>query len=326
MGAPAARPIRKRAPRWAAAALLAGSALAAGRLGAAPARVGPTHSDLDAARRRVDRLDCELALSATRRPYVVLDLGARTLTYRLMGMTLREIPLADATATGLLPAPRGAAPPLSTAGILTLQEKTGDPRLSPLTPEQIEAGLDDENTADALPPDPPASYALAFRQPVGVAVAGVAGRKGIGGNLSALRASLVSLFRPGGPGKGRRALRIDLRVDETRAQEIWRSLVPGERWLVLPPAGSILPDAGQETPRDIRPARAAPRPIAPPSRPGGVPFQIPQPVPTENPAPLEGAPAPTPTPSGPEGVAPVPAERLPEGPGDPPPQPSPTPR
>src|SRR5213594_3031983 len=113
----------------------------------------PTRADLDVLRRRVALLESEHVLGMSRKPYVVLDLGARTLRYGLLGMTLRELRLDSAEAWGLkVVSGDGTPAPSSVAAILTLQEKERDPRLSPLTPAQIEAGATDEDAADVLPP------------------------------------------------------------------------------------------------------------------------------------------------------------------------------
>ena len=65
---------------------------------------------------------------------------------------------------------------------------------------------------------------------------------------------------------------------------MYRSLLPGERLIVVPPPGLLLPDAGQETPRSVRQGRPV-KPPAPPQGlpPAGVPFRIPPPV-AETPA------------------------------------------
>lgn len=335
---------RRRRGRIGIAAVLA-AALGAGVLPAAPRSgsgraSGATRADLDAVRRTVAQLECERALGLTLKPYLVLDLGARILRYRLMGMTMREVTIDRAEARGLRSAAGTATPdPTSAAAVFTLREKEGDPRLSPLTPEQIEAGLDDENAADVLPPEPPAAYALAFRQPVVLRILGAPPGGGIGGSFAALAAWWHGLRhsdrRRGDP---RPALEIALRLDPGAAGEIYRSLVPGERFLVLAPSGLLLPAAGQEPARAIRPARPTPTPAPPPQPPApGVPFQIPPPLTADQgppgaaltpaagapePAPpADAAPVPAPTPSVPGDSSgskgeeePTPAERIPETP------------
>src|SRR5712692_10546063 len=161
----------------------------------------PTRQDLAAARRLVDRREAEAALTETRRPYVVLDLAGRRIQFRLMGMTVREIPLQEQGASGLVPARRGVATGGAESGvaILTLKEKEADPRLAPLTPEQIEAGADDENAADALPPETPLSYTLRFKQPVALRIVGSgSGEGGVGGLLAALGSFWGRLWDRGG--------------------------------------------------------------------------------------------------------------------------------
>src|SRR5207245_6029371 len=184
--------MRRTTIGWVLAAVGASSlAVAGGR---------PTRQDLAAARRLVDRLDAEAALTETRRPYVVLDLAGRRIQFRLMGMTVREIPLQEPGASGLVPARRGAPTTAETGvAILTLKEKEADPRLAPLTPEQIEAGADDENAADALPPEPPSIYTLRFKQPVALRIVGSgSGEGGVGGLLAAIGSFWGRLWDRGG--------------------------------------------------------------------------------------------------------------------------------
>jgi hypothetical protein len=321
------------------AALLFGAG--AGERAGGGRAAGATRADLDAVRRSVSQLESEYALGSTRKPYFVLDLAARTLRCRLMGMTLREIPVAAVETRGLEAATSSVpAGPTSVAGIFTLKEKEGDPRLSPLTPEQIEAGLDDENAADVLPPEAPAHFALSFRQPLLVRIEGTSGSGGVGGILPALGAWWRGLWSGARrTGEAAPVLSLALHLDQAAARDLYRSLVPGERWLIVPPAGLLLPAVGQEPTRGLRPARPAPAPTpaAPPGGAPGVPFQIPPPVPApaDEPstpsaapvAPPEGEPAPTATPSpsanegdgaggsGEESDQPAPAERLPEPPG-----------
>jgi hypothetical protein len=260
----------------------------------------PTRADLDLGRRRVALLQSERALAATRGPYVVLDLAARTLRYGLMGMDVREVSLASVEADGLRRASPGTAPdPRLFAGIVTLKEKERDPRLTPLTPAQIEAGAADENAADVLPPEAPASYDLLFRQPIVMHVTGSG--EGTAGLLTSVAAWWQRL-RGGWPrGRGDPGLRVFVRLEEDAAREVYRSLVPGQRLVVVPPPGFLLPDAEQESPGGIRPGRPAPPPKGPPATSPGVPFRIPPPV--------ESAPA-----KAPEGAPSSPGEPVPEEP------------
>jgi hypothetical protein len=287
-----------RRGRALAALALAGGLVAAD---AAPAAAvpAPRRADLDAARRRVALLEAERALTATRKPYLVLDLGARTLRYSLMGMEVRRVDLGGADASGLRPAPAdGAAAGTLLAGIVTLREKDDDPRLSPLTPEQIEAGLSDEDAADVMPPEAPADYRLKFHQRVDVRVA-THGEGRASGAVAAVRRFArrvldAAFRRPAADG-----LRLVLHVDETTAREVYRSLVPGQRLVIVPPAGFALPAIGQEPPSGIKPGRPAPRPVPQPKPGPGIPFQIPPPVEGVEGAPSPGAPEAGPPPDAP---------------------------
>jgi hypothetical protein len=285
----------------------------------------PTRDSFESERRRVAALETEMALASTRKPYLVLDLEAKTLRYRLLGMTLREVPLPDLSAVGLVPAAHGARPdPPLLAGIFTVREKDGDPRLTPLTPEQVEAGADDENVASILPPEPPKAYRVRFKQPVVLHVSG-------GGTGSGLRRGWVSLRRlwdrlRGGGGGDAPRLEFSVQLDEKTGAEVYRSLIPDLRWLVLAPRGFTLPQAGQEPPPKAKPPRAAPKPPPKPLEPPGVPFQIPAPqeegaerAPVSEPPPEPGASDAAPAPAGPEEPAPAepePDDPDPNSPGD----------
>jgi hypothetical protein len=300
-------------------ALLAG----AGLLRAAAERV-PTRDAFDSERRRVAALETEMALASTRKPYLVLDLEAKTLRYRLLGMTLREVPLPDLSAVGLVPAGHGTRPdPPLLAGIFTVAEKDGDPRLNPLTPEQVEAGADDENVANILPPETPKTYRVQFKQPVVLRVSGPGAGSGLRGGWASLR-SLWNRFR-GGAGGGAPRLEFTVQLDEKTGAEVYRSLIPDLRWLVLPPRGFTLPQAGQEPPPKAKAPRAAPKPPPKPLEPPGVPFQIPAPQedgqeratsPEAQPQPgaTDDAPAPA-SPAEPAPAEPAPDEPDPNSPG-----------
>lgn len=252
------------------------AALLLAALGTGGAAV-PTRGDLDALRRKVALLECELALAKTRKPYLVVDAESRRLRYRLLGMTMRELPLLGIEFGGLKRSgPGGAAGLLAHAGTMVLKEKDGDPRLTPLTPEDVEAGAADENVADALPPEAPAAYTLQFRQPVTLRVEGLPESHG----AVARAASWWRRLWPGGGSGGSRIdLRITLRLQEGPAREVYRSLVPGERIVLIPPSGYVLPDVGQEAPGKIKPGKTVKTPAPSPGPPAeGVPFQIPPPV------------------------------------------------
>jgi hypothetical protein len=245
----------------------------------------PTHADLQTERRRSAVLESEVALAATRKPYLVLDLQAKALRYRLMGMTMREIAVPEMSVEGLV-ASDGAADAPALAGIFTLREKEGDPRLKPLSPEQVEAGADDENAANVLPPEPPKEYRLMFKQPIALEVVGHPEAQGVGGAWSRFTGFVRRLRGPRGDEDDR--LRIALHLDPQSAAEVYRSLIPEVRLLIVPPPGLILPPAGQEAPPKPRAPRPAPPPK--PAEPKEVPFAIPPPVDENGASPAERLP------------------------------------
>ncbi|OLD63249.1 MAG: hypothetical protein AUI47_09820 [Acidobacteria bacterium 13_1_40CM_2_68_5] len=260
----------------AAVLLAAGAGLAAAPAGrSAAVAAAPTRADLDALRRRVALLEGELALARSRKPYLVLDAAESQLRIALLGLTVREIPLATIDFDGALRAHEGdATAPLAQAGIVTIKEKENDPRLKPLTPSDIEAGAADENVADVLPPEAPADYELQFTQPALARIEGIAEKRTVWSRLAAWWSRPAS-----GAGTGGIVLGVAVHLDETPARELYRLLLPGERLILVPPRGYLLPEFGQEPPRSIKPPRLT-APPAPPQGPPpqGVPFRIPPPV------------------------------------------------
>jgi len=262
----------------AAVLLAAGAGLAAAPAGrSAAVAAAPTRADLDALRRRVALLEGELALARSRKPYLVLDAAESQLRVALLGLTVREIPLASIDFDGVPRAHEGdVTAPLAQAGIVTIKEKENDPRLKPLTPSDIEAGAADENVADVLPPEAPADYELQFTQPALARIEGIAEKRTVWSRLAAWWSRPAS---GAGIGSGGIVLGVAVHLDETPARELYRLLLPGERLILVPPRGYLLPEFGQEPPRSIKP----PRPTAPPAPPQGpppqgVPFRIPPPV------------------------------------------------
>jgi hypothetical protein len=274
-----------------------------------------TRAELDTARRRAAVLESELALASTRKPYLVLDLGGRALRYRLMGMTMREVSIPSLVVEGLETSEASPGTPLL-AGIFTLQEKENDPRLTPLSPEQVEDGADDENAANALPPEPPREYRLSFKQPIALEVLGRETRGGMPGLWGRFIAALRRWHGPEGSEEAR--LKIALHLDPDVAAEVYRSLIPDLRLLVLAPQGMMLPAAGQEAPPKPRPAKKTPPPRVEKEEPKEVPFQIPAPEDEQNRRDegAEGPGEPPAEPPPPPGHEPVPA---PEPPPPPPP-------
>ena len=311
------------------AALLAVAAVVSFAAARAAREGASTRGDLDLLRRRVALLECELALARSRKPYLIVDAPGHRLLYGLLGMTVREIPAGEIRIDGLKRAPGAAPAPVTLAGIMTLKEKENDPRLAPLTPEQIEAGASDENVADALPPEAPADFRVQLNQPVALRVEGVPEKDGVFAGATGFWRRLL----PGGNRGGSVALRLTVHVEETAAREMYRSLVPGYLLALVAPTGYVFQDAALESPRAVKPGRPA-RFAAPPpgSAPQGVPFVIPPPVPegaageagstgeaaepasegASTPA-VEATPEPAPGPSDPRETPPEPQPEPPHG-------------
>ena len=228
------------------------------------------------------------------------------------------------------------------AGIVSLKEKEGDPRLTPLSPEQVEEGADDENAANVLPPEVPKEYRLTFNQKLAVRVAGEAEARGVSRVGAWFRRAAARFGGHGGAGEA--VLKIRLALDPAIATEVYRSLLPDQRWLLVAPRGYRLPALGQEPPP--KPKAGRPRPDAtarapkPPDADRGVPFAIPPPSeppgangsgggdpsggepgggdpggdqPQEPPAPQPAEPVPEPDTEPPSAPRPPDAQRLPDG-------------
>lgn len=238
----------------------------------------PSRDDLEAALARVAALEADHALARTRQPWIVLDLPAGMIRYRLMGLELRDVPLAGIETDGLIRRSDGTGTPTagSLAGILVLKEKEDDPRLSPLTPAEAGSGEDDENSAGALPPEAPADYRLWFEQSIEMRIRGTGGGAGLGERLRGWWRS-VRPWRAGGEDPA--VVRLTIEVEREAAREIYRSLAPGSRFVLAPQPGYLLPEIGQPDAATIRPVGPRPRPAPPaPSVPKPeIEFQLPQP-------------------------------------------------
>src|SRR6185369_13491553 len=135
-------------------------------------------------------------------------------------------------------------------------------------------------------PEVPKEYRLTFNQRIAVRVAGEEEAKGVSKVGAWLKSATARLRGQGGGDE--MLLTIRLALDPAVAIEVYRSLLPDQRWLVLPPQGYRLPEVGQEPPPKPKAARPQPAaPARPPNQPGadrGVPFAIPAPIepPTAN--------------------------------------------
>ena len=170
------------------------------------------------------RLEVELPLAASRKPYLILDLTSSRLIYRISGLTPKILPFR-------IDSIRGSGGPLvpdqGGLTLLTLEER-GAPR-EVIQPPDPDKPVDPLKDPKIFPPDPPSDYILSFDRPVKIRLLG---EKDLGWKerfLSVGKTVRRWLGRDG----GREAIRIQLRLPAERAQEIYRGLYRGEKVLLL---------------------------------------------------------------------------------------------
>jgi hypothetical protein len=170
------------------------------------------------------RLEAELPLAASKKPYLVLDLLSSKLVYRISGFTPKTIPFAIDSIRGA-----GGWRTLSREGLalVSLQER-GAPR-EVIKPPDPNKPVDPLKDPKIFPPDPPTDYILSFDAPVKIRIVG---EKDVGWKerFGSLRKSIGRWF---GGNRARDEVRIQVRLPAEKAQEIYRGLYRGERILVL---------------------------------------------------------------------------------------------
>lgn len=178
------------------------------------------------------RLQMELPLAASRKPYLVLDLVSSRLHYRISGMTPKTIPFKIDSIRGRF----GYRPLAPQAMTLLVLKGRGAPRevIRPPDPDKPEDPLKDPSI---FPPDPPTDYTLTFDRPVKIRILGEK-KEGWRVRLAFMERTIRRWL---GRGRGKAETRILLRLPASRAQEIYRGLYRGEKILVL---------GAQETPRE----------------------------------------------------------------------------
>ena len=170
------------------------------------------------------RLEAELPLASTRKPYLILDLVSSRLIYRISGMTPKEISFRIDSIRG-----PGEWIAIDPGGLSILMlEGRGAPR-EVIRPPDPDKPLDPLKDPKIFPPDPPTDYILSFDRPVKVRILGEK-EAGWKDRLGLMGKAVRQWF---GTGRGRGGLRIQLRLPAERAQEIYRGLYHGEKLLVL---------------------------------------------------------------------------------------------
>ena len=170
------------------------------------------------------RLEVELPLAASRKPYLILDLTSSRLTYRISGLTPKIIPFRIDSIRGsegpLVPEQGGLT-------LLTLEER-GAPRevIKPPDPDKPVEPLKDPKI---FPPDPPPDYILSFDRPMKIRILGEKDQGWKDRFISVGK----TVHRWFGKGRGKERTRIQLRLPAEKAQEIYRGLYRGEKILLL---------------------------------------------------------------------------------------------
>jgi len=183
-----------------------------------PSKVRPTLEQ------ETRRLEAELPLAASKQPYLVLDLLSGRLEYRISGMNLKFLPFQIGSLRNAAgPATRNPAH----LTVLVLKER-GAPR-EVIKPPDPDKPVDPLKDPKIFPPDPPIEYVLSFEEPVEIRVVGerrISWKSGFTAVGRAMR-------RWAARRAGKESMRIEIRLPTERAQEIYRSLYPGEKVLVL---------------------------------------------------------------------------------------------
>lgn len=170
------------------------------------------------------RLEVELPLAASRKPYLILDLLSSRLIYRVSGLTPKTLPFR-------IDSIRGAQGPLvPDQGALTLLvlEERGAPR-EVITPPDPDNPVEPLKDPKIFPPDPPTDFILSFDRPLKIRIVGEKDQ-GWKDRFASLGKTVRQWL---GKGRERRMFRIQLCLPAERAQEIYRGLYQGEKILLL---------------------------------------------------------------------------------------------
>jgi hypothetical protein len=215
--------------------LLAGIGLAVlqgDRRGYLPPRSAP---NLDEQTRR---LEAELPLAASKKPYLVIDLLDSRLEYRISGMTPKILPFQIDSLHGLS---RGET--LSPARITLLELRDRGAPKEVIVPPDPNKPADPLKDPKLFPPDPPTDYTLLFDRPLTIRIVGEQ-PAGWATRLKGIEDSFRAWRRRSSGGS---RFRIQIRLPADKVQEIYRGLYPGEMMLVYG-----IGDAGK---RESPPAR-----------------------------------------------------------------------
>ena len=178
------------------------------------------------------RLEAEVPLAESKKPYLIVDLLSRRLIYRLSGMTLKMVAFEIDVIRGVPDEERLAQDRMA---LLVLAER-GAPR-EVIKPPPPGVEIDPLKDPRLFPPDPPTDFILGFEQPVKVRVVGEKDR-GWKEHYQGIRKQLRELIRSK---SSRGEMRMQIRLPAEQAQELYRSLYQGEKVLFLGVPGPSAP-------------------------------------------------------------------------------------
>jgi hypothetical protein len=174
----------------------------------------------------IQRLEKELPLSTTRKPYLILDLLGSRLDYRISGITTKSI------AFGIDSIRKGGVetrPEPTKMMIRRVEDRGAPPEV--IVPPDPDKPVDPLKDPKLFPPDPPSDFTLILDQGTKVRFLGQKG-SGWKGKMEGMGRA-VKDWLPWGPGSGRKETHIQLLLPAERAQEIYRALYRDESVLVM---------------------------------------------------------------------------------------------
>ena len=170
------------------------------------------------------RLEAELSLAASKKPYLVMDLLNWRIDYRLSGMTTKSIPFRVDSVREKGKEGRIEAGKLA---LLSIEDRGAPVEI--IVPPDPAKPVDPLKDPKLFPPDPPSDFTLLFDRSFKVRMVG---EKTEGWSVSGMGRRFKE-WLPWGPGGGREETRVQIRLPAVRAQEVYRALYRGEKVLVV---------------------------------------------------------------------------------------------
>lgn len=176
---------------------------------------------------RTRLLEMEYPLAASRKPYLILNLAAGRLDYRISGVTVKSIPV---RVEGIENTRVGGEVGPNRLTLLTLRDRGAPPEV--IHPPDPNVPVDPLKDPRVFPPDPPTEYKLSFEPSiVQVRIKGDM-KKGVQAIVRGAGSMLRGFWEGRGGSREQRAW-IGIRVPAERAQEIYRALYRGEKVVLV---------------------------------------------------------------------------------------------